>query len=172
VRARFERVGVVAAATARDLGMVGPAARASGVALDVRLDHPTGAYREHHPELAIDTTGDVFARAAVRSREAERAADLADALLADPGEGECLAPAGKPVALAPGHLALSLVEGWRGEICHLARTGEEGRFIHYSIIDPSFHNWYAVAMALRGQAILDFPLCNKSFNLSYCGHDL
>ncbi|MDI9630772.1 MAG: hydrogenase, partial [Acidobacteriota bacterium] len=74
--------------------------------------------------------------------------------------------------LAPESLAVSLVEGWRGEICHVALTDRAGRFARYKIVDPSFHNWSGLARALRGGQISDFPLCNKSFNLSYCGHDL
>ena len=74
--------------------------------------------------------------------------------------------------MAPGRYALSAVEGWRGEICHAVMTDEHGKFSRYKIVDPSFHNWAGVAMALRDQQISDFPLCNKSFNLSYCGHDL
>jgi Ni,Fe-hydrogenase III large subunit len=65
-----------------------------------------------------------------------------------------------------------MVEGWRGEIAHVAVTGGDGRFERYKVKDPSFHNWMGLAMALRGEQISDFPLCNKSFNLSYCGHDL
>jgi len=65
-----------------------------------------------------------------------------------------------------------LTEGWRGEICHTAITDEAGRFRRYKIVDPSFHNWQGLSLALRGQQISDFPLCNKSFNLSYCGFDL
>ena len=68
--------------------------------------------------------------------------------------------------------AVALVEGWRGEICHVALTDASGRFARYKIVDPSFHNWSGLAMALRAAQISDFPLCNKSFNLSYCGHDL
>jgi Ni,Fe-hydrogenase III large subunit len=75
-------------------------------------------------------------------------------------------------ALRPDHISVSLVEGWRGEICHVAITDGTGRFASYKIVDPSFHNWTALAIALRGQQVSDFPLCNKSFNLSYCGHDL
>jgi Ni,Fe-hydrogenase III large subunit len=67
---------------------------------------------------------------------------------------------------------VSLVEGWRGEICHVAITDNCGKFAHYKVVDPSFHNWIGLAMALRNQQISDFPLNNKSFNLSYCGHDL
>jgi Ni,Fe-hydrogenase III large subunit len=74
--------------------------------------------------------------------------------------------------LAPDSMVVSLVEGWRGEICHVALTDGDGRFARYKVVDPSFHNWFGLAIALRGEAISDFPLCNKSFNLSYCGHDL
>jgi Ni,Fe-hydrogenase III large subunit len=74
--------------------------------------------------------------------------------------------------MAPASVAVALVEGWRGEICHVAITDGEGRFSRYKITDPSFHNWMGLALALRGAQISDFPLCNKSFNLSYCGHDL
>ena len=63
-------------------------------------------------------------------------------------------------------------EGWRGEICHIARTDADGQLNFYKITDPSFKNWTGLAIALRGQQISDFPLCNKSFNLSYCGQDL
>jgi Ni,Fe-hydrogenase III large subunit len=73
---------------------------------------------------------------------------------------------------AAGQLAVALVEGWRGEICHVALTDDDGRFLRYKVVDPSFHNWFGLALALRGEQISDFPLCNKSFNLSYCGHDL
>src|SRR5436305_840084 len=73
-------------------------------------------------------------------------------------------------ALAPDRLCVSLVEGWRGEICHVAMTDGDGRFSTYKITDPSFHNWTGLALALREQEISDFPLCNKSFDLSYCGH--
>jgi Ni,Fe-hydrogenase III large subunit len=74
--------------------------------------------------------------------------------------------------LQPNHLVVSLVEGWRGEICHVAITDAAGKFEHYKVVDPSFHNWMGLAIAMRDQQISDFPLCNKSFNLSYCGHDL
>ena len=69
-------------------------------------------------------------------------------------------------------LAVMLVEGWRGEICHVALTDRTGKFRRYKIVDASFHNWTGLELAMRGQAISDFPICNKSFNLSYCGFDL
>jgi len=71
-----------------------------------------------------------------------------------------------------GKFALSLVEGWRGEICHCAVTDEAGELIIYKIKDPSFHNWMALAQSVRNNDISDFPICNKSFSLSYSGHDL
>ncbi|HNX04301.1 MAG TPA: hydrogenase, partial [Opitutales bacterium] len=77
-----------------------------------------------------------------------------------------------PAAPAPDTFAVALVEGWRGEVCHAALTGPDGRFRRYKIVDPSFHNWSGLSLALRGTAISDFPICNKSFNLSYCGFDL
>ena len=74
--------------------------------------------------------------------------------------------------LARSRIVVSLVEGWRGAICHVVRTDAGGRFAQYKVVDPSFRNWFGVALAMRDQPISDFPLCNKSFNLSYCGHDL
>ena len=83
--------------------------------------------------------------------------------------GPVAAPVGE---LAAERTAVSLVEGFRGEVAHIAQTGARGELISYKIVDASFHNWFGLATALRGQEISDFPLCNKSFNLSYCGHDL
>ena len=84
-------------------------------------------------------------------------------------DGGLRAPVGP---LAPDSVVVSLVEGWRGELCHVAVTDDAGRFARYHVVDPSFHNWMGLALAMRDQPISDFPLCNKSFNLSYCGHDL
>src|SRR5204863_120260 len=114
-------------------------------------------------------TGDVFARAYVRGLEIPRSVAFIRSQLQAFADGPIRAEAGP---LQPEQLVVSLVEGWRGEICHVALTDAQGRFSRYKIVDPSFHNWTALAMALRDQQISDFPLCNKSFNLSYCGHDL
>jgi Ni,Fe-hydrogenase III large subunit len=76
------------------------------------------------------------------------------------------------IRLQPDNFAISLVEAWRGEICHCAITDEEGKFKAYKVKDPSFHNWLMLTLAVRNNEISDFPICNKSFNLSYCGHDL
>lgn len=73
---------------------------------------------------------------------------------------------------SPNAFSIALVEGWRGEICHCAVTDNKGELLIYKIKDPSFHNWLALALAVRNNEISDFPICNKSFNLSYAGHDL
>jgi len=169
VRSRFEETGVVATAMAQELGLVGVAARASGVALDVRNDHPAGMYRLAHIPASVATSGDVYARASVRWLECVRSFAFVREQLASLPEGACRVPVG-PVARSS--LVVAMTEGWRGEVAHVVRTDATGAIASYRIIDPSFHNWNGLAMALRGEAISDFPLCNKSFNLSYCGYDL
>jgi Ni,Fe-hydrogenase III large subunit len=169
VRARFEATGVVSRELALELGLVGPAARASGVDRDVRRDHAFGMYRFVHVPVTTAETGDVLARALVRLLEAERSAEFVTSQLDNLPEGAARAGTGP---LAPHAMVVSLVEGWRGEIAHVVTTDERGRFDRYKVKDPSFHNWMGLAMALRDGQISDFPLCNKSFNLSYAGHDL
>ena len=169
VQSRFEDTGRITKELAHSLGLVGVAARACGLGRDVRRTHPAGYFRFAQAPISTWTSGDVFGRAYVRGLEIKRSIELVKSILG--------ALPGGPIAAAPkpmrgGHLAVSLVEGWRGEICHVAITDDLGRFVAYKIVDPSFHNWIGLAMALRDQQISDFPLCNKSFNLSYCGHDL
>jgi len=166
---RFEGTGRLTRAQCEEVGLVGVAARACGVARDVRYDFPTGIYRLTHVPVATYASGDVFARAYVRWIEVQRSMEAVREYLglvaADAMQNEC----GK---LAPDSLVVSLVEGWRGEVCHVMQTDTDGRIGGYKIVDPSFHNWFGLALAMRGEEISNFPLCNKSFNLSYCGHDL
>jgi Ni,Fe-hydrogenase III large subunit len=169
VMERFEGTGTVSREVAVALGLTGPSARASGLDRDARRDHPSGIFRFHHIPVSLGDSGDVFARAYVRWLEIQRSVNFIREQLASLPRGPVRAEAGAP---GPLRLAVALVEGWRGEICHAALTDERGSFARYKIVDPSFHNWSALAHALRGQQISDFPLCNKSFNLSYCGHDL
>lgn len=169
VLARFEGTGQVTAETCRKTGLVGVAARACGEPLDVRQDFPYGIFRFSHIPVSTWNTGDVFARAFVRWLEIQRSFDFIRDQLASLPDGPVRETVGK---LPPLRLAASLREGWRGEICHVAITDENGGFAGYKIVDPSFHNWFVLACALRNQQISDFPLCNKSFNLSYCGYDL
>jgi Ni,Fe-hydrogenase III large subunit len=169
VQARFEDTGRVTEEAARALGLVGVAARACGLARDVRQDHPFGIFRFTQLPVAVAETGDVFARAYVRWLEIQRSIDFVrDQLRALPAGATRAATA----PLRAGMACVSLVEGTRGEVCHVALAGEGGRFDAYKVVDASFHNWMGLAMALRGQPVSDFPLCNKSFDLSYCGHDL
>jgi len=169
VQARFEGTGAVSPEDCRALGLVGPAARACGAEADVRHDFPSGIFRFAQVPVSTWQTGDVFARAYVRWLEIQRSVAFVRSQLRELPDGPVRADV-RPVM--PDHFVVSLVEGWRGEICHVAFTDGQGRFARYKIVDPSFHNWFGLAMALRDQQISDFPLCNKSFNLSYCGHDL
>jgi Ni,Fe-hydrogenase III large subunit len=169
VMARLEETGSLTSETCRDLGLVGPAARACGVDLDVRKDFPSGVFRFSQIPVSTWPTGDVFARAYVRWLEIQRATAFIREQLKSLPQGPL---SSAPGPLLPERMAVSLVEGWRGEICHVGITDRQGRLCRYKVVDPSFHNWMGLAMAMRDQAISDFPLCNKSFNLSYCGHDL
>ncbi|NCC52606.1 MAG: hydrogenase [Spartobacteria bacterium] len=169
VMARFEHTGVLSAQTARELGLVGPACRACGIEQDVRYNFPLGMYAMRHIPVSVCKSGDVFGRAYVRWLEIQRACDLIRAVTDTPATGVHKIDIG-PVG--GNRIAVSLVEAWRGEVCHVAVTDAAGRFLAYEITDPSFHNWHGLAIALRDEEISDFPLCNKSFNLSYGGHDL
>ncbi len=169
VLSRLEGTGVVSHPTARELRLVGPAARASGVGVDVRTDYASGMYRFHHIPISTVASGDVYARALVRWLESQRSIEFLLEILDQIPEGDLCA---KVSVLKPNHTALAMIEGWRGEIVHVAMTDSNSRIARYKIKDPSFHNWTGLSMAVRGGQISDFPLCNKSFNLSYAGHDL
>ena len=169
VVARFEQTGILSHEAAQDLGVVGPAARASACDRDVRRDHPSGIYRFAHVPVALVETGDVMARAVVRRLEVERSIQFVREGLEAKSAGPHRVELGRARG---GACVVSLVEGWRGEIAHLAVTGADGELLRYQIVDPSVRNWHGLAMAMRDRQISDFPLCNKSFNLSYAGHDL
>jgi len=170
VLARFENTGVLGALDCLRLGLVGPIARACSIERDVRYDFPTGVYRFTHIPVSTWPDGDVFARAQVYWLEIQRSIEFLRVHLSEP------LPAGEIqtecASMAPNTLVVSLVEGWRGEVCHAAITDEHGDFTTYKVVDPSFHNWIAMSLAMRNEQISDFPICNKSMNLSYCGHDL
>ncbi|MDD4821680.1 MAG: NADH dehydrogenase subunit [Bacteroidales bacterium] len=167
---RFERTGVVSNEDAIAIGAVGMAARMTSLSRDIRSSHPYCLY----PELAhvpiLKHHGDVYSRVQIRRREVLQSMEYIRKLLTE-------VPIQSPqtemkMTLQPDSFCLSLVEGWRGEICHCALTDANGELMHYKIKDPSFHNWMALALAVRNNEISDFPICNKSFNLSYSGHDL
>ncbi len=169
VQARLEGVGTLSRQQCLELGVVGPPARACEVPRDVRHDHPYGLFRFAHIPVATAWAGDVLARALVRRLEVQRSLDFVIEQLATLPRG---APRVDCGPLRPGELVVSLSEGWRGEIAHAVITDDVGRIRRYKVVDPSFHNWSALAAAMPGNQISDFPLCNKSFNLSYAGHDL
>ncbi|HOV37565.1 MAG TPA: hypothetical protein PLG79_02495 [Spirochaetales bacterium] len=175
VMSRFEGTGALQAETAREIGLVGLAARACGLSLDVRTDLPSSVYKRICPNVCTATAGDCYARAFVRWLEIQESIRLIRQLAESLPNGEIQeekALKGTFTLLEPESLGIGITEGWRGEIFHVAATDSTGKFAWYRIVDPSFHNWFGLALALRGQQISDFPLCNKSFNLSYCGHDL
>jgi len=167
--ARMEETGVVTTEQARAIPLVGLAARASGVACDVRADFPYGIYRYSSiPSSTLDS-GDVYARAKLRALEVRNSIQFISEQLDN-------LPAPKPKKLlgdlAPNAFTIALAEGHRGEIAHVLFTDADGRIAQVKIKDPSFHNWHGLALAVRENGISDFPLCNKSFDLSYAGHDL
>jgi Ni,Fe-hydrogenase III large subunit len=169
VLSRFESTGYVAKETAENLGMVGVAGRASGIPYDVRHHFPTGFYQKLTIDPKIESTGDVFARANVRYREVLQSLKIIETLLQQPNRPK-MSP--RTIQFQPSAFVVTLNEAFRGELSHCILTDHKGHILRYKVKDPSFHNWTGLEMALRGQEISDFPLCNKSFNLSYCGFDL
>jgi len=170
VLARLEKTGVVTPEQAGAIGAVGMTARASGITRDIRSSHPFGLFGQLDHMPIIKHHGDVYSRTQIRKDEILQSIGYIRGWLGKIPQGEVNAYTfDRPI---PGLFAIALIEGWRGEICHCAVTGDQGELIHYKIKDPSLHNWLALALAVRNNEIPDFPICNKSFDLSYCGHDL
>jgi Ni,Fe-hydrogenase III large subunit len=170
VLSRLENTGIVTVKQAQECGFTGMAARASGLKIDSRADHPFGAYKKYPVHTLTLDTGDVFARAYLRYIEIQQSMNYIDEILTL-FKDETEKRENTKLNIPENVFALSIVEGWRGETVHAAVTDEEGN-VRYKIKDPSFTNWFALALSVRGNGISDFPLCNKSFNLSYCGNDL
>ncbi len=170
VLARFENCGIVSREAAECLGMVGPAGRASWMVYDARTTFPTERYPDLPGYQLERPTGDVLARARVRFAEILHSLDCVEQLAEEGIATEAQTPA--PAALAPSLMVVTVNEAWRGELSHCLITNGEGKISRYKIKAPSFHNWSGLAMALRDEEISDFPVNNKSFNLSYCGMDL
>jgi Ni,Fe-hydrogenase III large subunit len=168
--ARFEKTGVITTEQAATIGTVGMAARMSAIIRDIRFSHPHDLYPELHHEPLIKNHGDVHSRARLRKKEINQSLGYIRQLIQIPPTDEH--SAFQLSSPTPNSFTISLVEGWRGEICHCAITDDRGELILYKIKDPSFHNWLAMGLAVRNNEISDFPICNKSFDLSYSGHDL
>lgn len=173
VLSRLERTGVVNTESAKAVGAVGMAARASGVDLDSRFDMNDKWYTSLDVVKPFKATGDVHSRFKLRYKEIKQSMLIVKKLLKKledyNNEGVDCTVNYNP---APNSFVVSVVEGWRGEVVHIALTGANGELLRYKIKDPSFNNWFMLALAVRNNGVSDFPLCNKSFNLSYCGNDL
>jgi Ni,Fe-hydrogenase III large subunit len=167
----MEGTGKVRASLARDFGLVGPAGRASGVVYDVRQAFQQAPYHTLAWQVASATEGDVLARVRVRADEAQTSLALIAELLSGLPTPQAYQVA-MPDTLPPERVGVGIVEAWRGELIHLVYTDAAGCIARYGIKDPSFNNWTGLAIAARGQLVADFPLCNKSFGLSYSGNDL
>jgi Ni,Fe-hydrogenase III large subunit len=175
VLARFEDCGRLTGDQVSRIGAVGMAARMAGMNRDIRISHPFMAYRNDTIPSHTLESGDVLARGLLRREEVIESIHYVLKLIEKYREvpaGQSLPGPDNRLPFGKNMLAVSLVEGWRGEICHTAVTGEKGEIVHYKIKDPSFHNWLALALAVREEEISNFPVNNKSFNLSYCGFDL
>lgn len=174
VMSRLEKTGIVSKEKAKDIGLVGMAARACDVELDSRFDMPDETYKMLAlPRKIFKGKGDVNSRFKLRYQETMESLSIAKRILSMLKNGyreevcvECNSQ------ISPNSFVISIVEGWRGEVVHIALSDENSNLSRYKIKDPSFNNWYGLALAVRNNGVSDFPLCNKSFNLSYCGNDL
>lgn len=170
VQARFDNTGTLSREDAENIGLVGYAGRACGLGYDARVSFPTECYGDLPANVNEKTDGDVCSRGTVRREEVMHSTELIKTLLTRKEEAESYTP--KEVELAPDSFVVTVNEGWRGEVSHCLLTDDMGKIMRYKVKDPSFHNWTGLALSLRDEGISDFPLCNKSFNLSYCGFDL
>ena len=176
IRDRFTGTSVLSFDQARDLGCLGYVARASGLATDARIDHPTTPL----PVTPLTHAGgDVLARFTLRRDEyaacTELAIDLidtADQLTFQAAPAERTGTQEQPELPSPLRSGVGIVEGWRGTIVHRVEVDPAGRLTRAKVVDPSWFNWPALPVALKDTIVPDFPITNKSFNLSYAGNDL
>jgi Ni,Fe-hydrogenase III large subunit len=167
---RFERTGMLTNEQLLSIGAVGMSARMNALTRDIRMSHPYGLYSELNHVPIIKHHGDVYSRVQIRREEVIQSIQYIRQLLNRFSDVGIVSD--QSLFLKPDSFGISLTEGWRGEICHAAITNGKGELAIYKVKDPSFHNWLALALAVRNNEISDFPVCNKSFDLSYCGHDL
>jgi len=167
---RFERTGILKYEQLLPIGTVGMSARMHTLERDIRTSHPYGIYSSFNHIPVIKHHGDVYSRVQIRKEEVLQSIRYIRTLLKKIPKST-ISDRIDPV-IKPSTFGISLTEGWRGEICHAALTDDKGDLLIYKVKDPSFHNWLALALAVRNNEISDFPVSNKSFDLSYCGHDL
>ncbi len=166
---RVRDTGRLSPEQARDLGVVGIVARASGLKMDSRLQSPFPPYDHLIPRVPVYQAGDVNARVWVRIDEIRESVRLLRQILEELPPGEVRVPFNPP---PPDRSGFSLVEGWRGEIVYWVQSGPTEGINRCMVRDPSSVNWLALEQAVHGNIVPDFPVCNKSFNQSYSGHDL
>lgn len=171
VRSRLEKTGIISTETAQELGLVGLIARSCGLTIDSRYDFCDEFYQDLEKK-SFKATNDAYSRFKIRYKEIKESISFVKKLLKklEDVKDETIYTASN--SLIPNSFAISIVEGWRGEVVHIATTNEQGELTRYKIKDASFNNWYGLSMAMRNNGISDFPLCNKGFDLSYCGFDL
>jgi Ni,Fe-hydrogenase III large subunit len=167
-RDRLETTGVLTPEVARDLGIVGIAGRASGFDHDLRRDFRHDFYDQTEFTVPVFTEGDVQRRMVVRREELFQSLSIIRQVLGKLPTGPIATPIGD---VPPDHVALGYVEGWRGEIFHWIHTATGNRLARCKVKDPSLQNWPALSEAILGNIVPDFPVVNKSFNLSYSGTD-
>jgi Ni,Fe-hydrogenase III large subunit len=165
---RLETTGQLTHKEAYRLGVIGLAGRASGIDRDLRRDHPHCSYRQLRFKPALHNEGDVLARFNVRIDEVRHSFELLEQLEDRLSEGPTRTTYG---SIPSGGFALGYAEAWRGEVVHWVKTDSSGKIARWKITDPSFHNWKGVTVAARNNIVPDFPVINKSFNLSYSGND-
>jgi Ni,Fe-hydrogenase III large subunit len=173
IQNRFDFVGTITKKQAQLIGTVGVSARMSGIEKDIRVSHPNIAFQKFPYKTMTVEKGDVFARFLLKKKEVRRSIAWIRNLMSN--YTFAASKTEKPnynLSLKQNSFAIALNEAWRGEICHCAITDKKGDLLHYKVKDPSMHNWKALELSLRNVEISDFPINNKSYNLSYCGHDL
>jgi Ni,Fe-hydrogenase III large subunit/Ni,Fe-hydrogenase III component G len=166
---RVRDTGVLKPEQARDLGVVGIVARASGLNLDCRIHHPFPPYDRINVNVPVLISGDVHARAWIRVEELRESIRIIRELLGTLPTGKISAAVGSPL---PDRSGFAAIEGWRGEILYWVQSGQNGEINRCMVRDPSSLNWLGLEQCIHGNIVPDFPVCNKSFNQSYSGHDL
>lgn len=167
---RLQGTGKLDVEIARDHGVTGLAGRAMGLEHDARIDYPYAAYDRLKFAIAVEKEGDVRARLYLRIKEVDSSIALLRQVLEQLTDGE-IRVSGEP-ALKPDSHGIGIAEGWRGDIVYFIATNSAGNITRVDVRDPSFINWTVLGHAAKNNVIPDFPLINKSFNLSYSGNDL
>lgn len=166
---RVRDAGVLMPEKARELCVVGIVARASGLNLDCRIQNPFPPYDRIVVNVPVLISGDVHARVWVRIEEVRESIRIIKEILKSLPDGPLATTVASPLPDTSGFAA---VEGWRGEIIYWLQSGPKGEINRCMVRDPSGVCWLGLEQAIQGNIVPDFPLCNKSFNQSYSGHDL